>query len=100
MKRILALACATMIAAPAMAGDQPVIITKPPVFEIYDFPIYTLSGTSGVGTGVTTRGNTTTISPAAASPAQGRVGGVALTSAESDALYARLLAEAKQRKLR
>lgn len=107
MKRLLALTAAALcLSAPAFAGDKPVITVKPPYFEYFygtHGPIryYTrgnLGTTAFDGPVAATAGVAT---PAAAPGATGQaVNGATLTRVQSDALYARLLAEAKNRKLR
>lgn len=100
MKSAIAFACAALTASPALAGDQPVILpVKPPYWEVIDVPVYTMTGV----TPKTVRdlsATQTAATPVAAARGAGGSAVVGLTPAQSDALYARLLAEAKKRKLR
>lgn len=101
MKRAIAITCALLAAAPAFAGDQPVITVKPPVFGY--FPTTSVPDRTYTRTDVMTpvaAGGTAGSASAQAATGQNRVGGIGLSQVEANQLYARLLAEAKARKLR
>lgn len=105
MKHLIVLACGLLAAAPALAGDKPVIVTvKPPVVDYYvgTGPIRYYAGTETVTstTSVDYNAGDSSASPAAAITGQNRVSGSGISRVEADALYARLLSEAKARKLR
>lgn len=100
MKAIYTLALAALVASPAVAGDQPVILPVPtvtilPYKGVPDIRIYSMAST-GIRTEVAT-----STAPAATAQAGGTgTGAFGLGRTEADALYARLLSEAKDRGLR
>ena len=95
MKILVSMAVATLVALPAYAGEQPVILIAMPTaiddrVYLFDSPIPSNVRTI---TGVAAQ-------PAASSGGSGVVAGAALNQRESDVLYARLMKEAKARGLR
>lgn len=104
MKHLIVLACGLFAAAPAFAGDKPVIVTvKPPVVDYYvgTGPIryYTRNDPVASTSSLDYSAGDSGAVPAVA-PSQNRVSGSGISRVEADALYARLLSEAKARKLR
>ena len=94
MRFPVSLACAAFIAAPAFAGDQPVMVTVMPPIIFKPVP---MADTTSVRT-ITVTG--TKASPAAV-PADPSTSYRAMPGqSASDELYARVLAEAKARGLR
>lgn len=103
MKILFSIAVAALAAAPAFAGDQPVVIYfgKPTEYT-GPVPVYETQITSGpvrfqFDTGLT-GGPATASSVATASGTA--VGQVGLSQGDTDALYARVLKEARARQLR
>lgn len=102
-----AAALVALLAAPAVAGDQPVIFpTLPPVYEtgdpriVYIYKFDTLGGTNVTTnlSGSATGGSAPNVVASGAS--QGVMPGALPSGAAGNALYAALLNEAKSRGLR
>lgn len=100
MKAMYTLALAALVASPAVAGDQPVILPVPtvtilPYKGVPDIRLYSMAST-----GRTTEVASATAPVTAAQAGGSGTGAFGLGRTEADALYARLLSEAKDRGLR
>ncbi|MEC7259428.1 MAG: hypothetical protein VXW58_16585 [Pseudomonadota bacterium] len=105
--RLIGVCLAAGLAAPAVAGDQPVIIKFPHFYPGNDgLPVYSTTGVNPVHyrfdtlTGGPVSAPATAATGATDSASVARVNAPAGRAQASDALYAHVLAEAKARGLR